>query len=94
MKATQAAKMLLLLYLDRVNSNEWVMNTGANQPEKKLIDSGDDFTLAQRLKHQATVEGDNDNSLLNIALVLWQNEPRACIDCFGLSPDAIIDMFD
>jgi len=26
--------------------------------------------------------------------VLWQNEPQACIDCFGLAPDAIIDMFD
>uniref|UniRef100_A0A6M3JXL0 Uncharacterized protein n=1 Tax=viral metagenome TaxID=1070528 RepID=A0A6M3JXL0_9ZZZZ len=94
MKATQAAKMLLLLYLERVNSNEWVTNTGANQPEKKLIDSGDDFTLAQRLKHQWMIERDEGNSLFNIAFVLWQNEPQACIDCFGLAPDAIIDMFD
>ena len=96
MTSNQIAKNLLMRYLDRVNSDEWVRTYGSNYPEKKLLDHGDEMSLAKRLKWCWIDEcgsGFGDSALLQMALYIFPAHPTECYQCFGLSPKEIFDMF-
>ena len=98
MKSSELAKQLFLRYMARVSSNQWVKNIGPNYPEKKLALSGCQMTLAERLKHawccESEQSGDRLTSIGELILYVFPSQKQACIDCFGLTPDEIFNMWN